>query len=240
MKKYTLILICLFGFAVFSKAQPPKYDDLVILLADGKYEKLIDQSLRYNDKSSTTQDPFPYLMLAKGYYQMSLKGDRSEEYKNAFKMSVNAIRKFIRKDKGGEMVAEHSEFIEQVKATAAEALINEYETEDFRKVRSSASVYNKVSPENEGANFINAASSFMQKDASSANFIWKDAIPNFLKMEDLGTDSPSDIKVYKAGIIATAKCLIQARQMDKARSILEKGAELIQEEDFKKQINELM
>lgn len=240
MKKYILALVCLLGFTYLSKAQPPKYDDLTILFADAKYVKLVDECIKYNDRSSTTQDAYPYLMLAKAYYAISFQGDRSEEFKNAFKSSVNALRKFLRKDKDGSIAAENNEFIEKVKSTAAESLINEFESQAFRKVRSAASTYTKVSPDNLGAEFINAAASFMQKDASSANFIWKEALPVFLKKTELGTDSPSDIRVYKKGIIATAQCFIQARQMDKAREFLKKGAELIQEEDFKKEVEALM
>lgn len=240
MKKYTFLFVCLFGLTFLSNAQPPNYDDLTILFADGKYEKLIDECLKYNDKSSTTKDALPYLMLAKGYYQMSLQGDRSAEYKNAFKTAVNSMRKFIRKDKEGGLLQENMEFLETLKAGAAEALINEFESEDYRKVRSSASVYLKISEDNEGADFINAASSFYQKDGSSANFVWKEAIPKFLNKTELGTNSPSDIRVYKVGVIATAKCLIQAKQVDRASQILNKAAELIQEEDFKKEIEELM
>lgn len=240
MKKYTLLLVALFGFTFISKAQPPKYDDLTILYADAKFEKLVDECLKYNDKSSTTKDAYPYLMLAKGYYAISLQGDRKPEYKNAFATSVNSLRKFLRKDSDGSLAMEHSEFIEKVKETAAENLINEFEAGNYRKVKSAASTYGKASPKNIGAKFIDAAASFMDKDPSSANYIWKDALPIFTKMKDLETDSPADIRVYKQGIIATAKCFIQARQIDRAKQILNKGAELIQEEDFKKEIDELM
>lgn len=239
-KKIILILLCVYGFTSILKAQPPKYDDLIILYADGKYVKLVDECLKYNGKDATTKDAFPYLMLSKGYYGISQQGDKSEEFKNAFKMSVNALSRFIKKDKDGSVAAENNEFIEKLKSDAAEVLLNEYDTEDYRKVTSSASSYLKASKDNIGARFLDAASKYMQKDRSSANFIWKEFEKPFLDMKSLDTDSPADIRVYKAGILATAECFIQSKQLERARAILDKGKELIQEQEFAKQCDALL
>ena len=239
MKNYILLSFALFCFSFIGKAQAPDYDDLIILFADGKYEKLIDECLKYNDKDATRNDALPYFYLAKGYYGLSQQGDRAPEYKNAFKSAAQAMGKFYKKDKAGSFYAENEEFIENFKSAAAEIMLNEYEAKNYRKSATSANVFKKTSPDNIGADFMIAASKFMDKDRSSAISIWRDVEKSFLELESINTNSVADVRVYKEAIIATAECMIQAKQVDRARKILEKGQELIQEEDFKKECQAL-
>ena len=239
MKIYILSTLVLFCFSFVGKAQPPSYDDLLILYADGKYEKLIEECLKYNDKDATKNDPLPYLYLAKGYYGMSLQGDRGAAYKNAFKSSSQAIGRFYKKDKAGSFTAENEEFIEELKSAAAEVLLNEFEAKNYRKASTSANVFRKTSPDNVGADLMIAASKFLDNDKSSAVSIGREKEKEFLALEKINTSSAADVKIYKEAIIATAECMIQIKQVDRARKVLEKGQELIQEEDFKKECEAL-
>lgn len=240
MKKYVLLFLSLYSFSFIGKAQPPNYDDLTILYADGKFEKLIEECLKYNEKESTSKDPLPYLLLSKGYYGMSQKGDRGPEYKNAFKDAVSALGKFIKKDKTQSLIGENEEYIEMLKMAAAENVINEYEGKNYKKVSGAVSSYLKASPDNLGAKFLDGATKYMLNDKSTATAVWRDAEKAFLAMKDLGTTSEADVRIYKTGVLATAECLIKSKQTDRARALLKKAQDLIQEEDFKKQCNALL
>lgn len=233
MKKYILLFLAIIGFSIIGKAQPPTYDDLIILYADGKYEKLVDECLKYNDKDATKKDPIPYLYLSKAYYAISQKGDRSEEYKNAFKMSITTLGKFYKKDKTEGFRAEDFEFIEKLKGAAAEAMMNEFESKNYKKAGSSANLYKKTVPGNLSADLMIAACKFFDEDRSTAMGIWTEVEKPFLALQKLDTDSPAEIRVYKAAILATAECMIKAKMVDRANKILQKGMDLIQEEDFK-------
>lgn len=239
MKKYILLFLAFCSFSFIGNAQPPTFDDLIILYADGKYEKLIDECLKYNDKESTSKEPIPYLFLAKAYYGISQKGDRSAEFKNAFKSACQSLNKFYKKDKGEAYRAEDAEFIEKVKMAAAEVAMNEFESKNYKKSASSALLFKKTSPNNLGADFLNAASKFIDNDRSSAIAIWKEVEKPFLSLTELGTDSPADLIIYKAAIVETVKCMINSKQVDRARKIANKGQELIQEEDFKAELDAL-
>lgn len=239
MKKYILLFLALYSFTLNVNAQAPSYDDLIILYADGKFEKLIDESTKYTEKESTMKDPFPYLMLSKGYYGMSQKGDRSDQYKNAFKDAVSALSKFIKKDKKQEVIGDHEEYVEMIKMMQAEIMINENDSKNYKKVTGSASSYLKVSPDNIGAKFLDAASKYMQNDKTSATNIWKETEKAFMALTAIPT-SEADVKVYKAGVIATAECFIKSKQVERARALLNKAQQLIQEEEFKKQCNDML
>lgn len=239
MKKYILLFLAFYSFSFIGNAQPPTFDDLIILYADGKYEKLIDECLKYNDKESTAKEPIPYLYLAKAYYGMSQKGDRSAEYKNAFKSACQSLNKFYKKDKGESYRAEDAEFIEKIKMAAAEVTMNEYESKNFKKSGTSALLFKKTSPNNLGADFLNASSKFLDNDRSSAVAIWKEVEKPFMDLKELGTDSPADLLIYKTAIIETVKCMIASKQVDRAKKIADKGQELIQEEEFKEELKAL-
>lgn len=239
MKRNVLIVLASFLVTFIGNAQPPNYDDLVILFADAKYEKLIDECLKYNDKAATKKDVIPFLYLSKGYYAISQQGDRKDEYKNAFKYAVTAIGKFYKKDRAGAYKDEDLEFVETIRGAAAEIMMNEFEEKNYRKAASSARLYKKASPDNYGASFMEAACKYLDKDISSAMSMWRELEKPFLELKDENVDSPADIRVYKEGVKATVECMIKSRQVDRARRIADKGLEIIGEEDFKEEIDEL-
>ena len=74
------------------------YDDLLMLKADQKLEKLIISAEKYTLKDATKNDAVPYYYMACGLYKISLVGDRKEEFKNAFKNALGVIGKMDRKD----------------------------------------------------------------------------------------------------------------------------------------------
>jgi len=235
MKKYALILLAVLGFSYVSNAQPPKYDDLTILFADANYVKLVDECLKYNDRKSTSRDALPYLYLAKAYYSISQQGDRPAEYKNAFKYAASAMRKFLRYDKQHEYADESDEFLEKYKAAAAEDILNNLDAKDYRKLHSSISTYKKVSADNLGVQYLDAAGKYLSGDRSSYTQMLRDLSPEFKALKDLNGASPTDIKLYKKGFITVAQVMIKTKQVDKAKEFLDKAQSLIQEEDFKKE-----
>jgi hypothetical protein len=113
MKKL-IVLFAVLIYAAKSFAQAPEYNDLIILFADAKYEKLISSATRYIEKESTAQDALPYLWLSKGLYAMSQQGDKDPMYKNAFKESIAALGNFRKKDKDGSLFQEHIEYIDKI------------------------------------------------------------------------------------------------------------------------------
>ena len=48
-----------------------EYEDLKALYVDGKYDKLVDKAEKYTKKEKTTNDPLPYLYMAKGLFKIS-------------------------------------------------------------------------------------------------------------------------------------------------------------------------
>ena len=129
-------LICCFFLIVLSlqvKAQPPGYDDLKILYADGNYEKLVKVADNYSLKESLKKDPLPFIWLAKGLYKISLSGTDDEKFKNAYKDAIGAFSKAIKNDKDQTLLTDEVEFISEFQLSLAELISNDLTAKDYNK-----------------------------------------------------------------------------------------------------------
>jgi hypothetical protein len=239
MKKLFAIL----GLVIYCgsvQAQSPDYNDLIILFADAKYEKLISSSIRYTEKESTAQDALPYLWLSKGLYAMSQQGDKDPMYKNAFKESIAALGNFRKKDKDGTLFQEHIEYIDKIKAAVLEQVTNEIDAKAFKKATPILAKYYKISPDDVGAKFLEAACKFRDGDKSGANNIWKETDKKMATMTNLDNMTEVDQQLFRAGVFETAECWISSKQVDKAKKLLDKVAPWFEEdEEFKTRYDSL-
>ncbi len=241
MKKIIAILGLLFYAGSSTIAQAPEYNDLIILYADGNYEKLIREASKYNEKDDTKKDAIPYLWLSKGLYAISQVGDRDAMYKNAFKESVNALGKFKKRDRGGAIYAEHTEYVEEMKKAILEGVYNEIDSKSYRKGISQIMLYYKVMPDDLGAKYLEAACKFRENDKSGANYIWRDTEKRLAALQSIEDWSENDKKLFKKGILETAACYKEAKQDEKARTTLNKVAQWYGDDpEFKEKYDEIV
>ncbi len=100
MKKILSSLLIVLGTT--SMAQPPDFQDLVILYADGKYDKCIDKCLKYKDKDATRKEPMPYFYMSMCFYEISKDQSwvqKNEAYKKAFNDAIKNAAVFSKKDR---------------------------------------------------------------------------------------------------------------------------------------------
>ena len=238
-------LIAIFGLLIYTGsaalAQSPEYNDLIILYADGNYEKLIREATKYNEKDATKKDALPFLWLSKGLYAISQVGDRDPMYKNAFKESVNALGKFRKKDKGGAIYDENMEYVEEMKSAVLEGVYNELDAKLYRKAVSLLMTYYKIMPDDLGGKFLEAACKFRENDKSGANYIWRDTEKRLAELESIEGWTDNDKKLFKKGILETAECYKEGRQIEKARATLNKVAQWFGDDaEFKARYDEIV
>ena len=233
MKKIFAIL----GLLIYcgsAKAQAPDYNDLIILFADAKYEKLITTATKYTEKESTAQDALPYLWLSKGLYAMSQQGDKDIAFKNAFKESIAALGTFKKKDKDGSLFREHVEYIDKIKLAVLVQVTNEIDAKAYKKATPILAKYYKISPEDVGAKFIEAACKYRDGDKSGANTIWKETDKKMSALNNLDEFGEVDKMFFRTGVFETVECWINSKQIDKAKKLLDKVAPWFEDdEEFK-------
>jgi len=171
MKNISLLFFLFSSFLTFS--QPEKYDELVILFADAKYEKLIDLAEKLASKEENKKDAEPYVWLSKAYYKISLSGSMDPEYKNAYKSSVKALEKAKKIDKDSSCFNRNEEFVEELKSSLKEMIVNDLAVEDFKKAAGWAQLYSKISFNSVGADYLVAAAKYRAGDKTGAKTLIK-------------------------------------------------------------------
>lgn len=224
MKKLLFLLLLL--SANVTMAQPPNYDDLLMLFTDENWEKLIKESEKYTMKEDTKSDPLAHMWLAKGLYYMSLSGTDDEDYKSAYKDAITSMGKVIKLDKSGDIQDDQAVFIETFKMDLVERIENEMSTP--KKAAGWITKYYKFEPAFIGAKYLEGACKYLDADKASANILWKEgeAALKDLTVDNFNKDfGMSDKQLFLMGILKTVECYNASKQLDKAKTLLGKTAQ---------------
>lgn len=237
-------LFAIFGLLIYSgssMAQSPEYNDLIILFADANYEKLIREATKYTESDKTKNDALPYLWLSKGLFGISKKGDKDEIYKNAFKESISALGSFRKKDKDGSLWQANLEYVDQLKGAVMEAVMNEIDAKLYKKAVPIITKYYKISPDDLGAKYLEAACKFRDADKGSANTIWKECEKKLAGLTTIEGWGEVDKALFKVGVLESAECYVSSKQVDKAKTLLNKVAQWYEgDEEFKTKYDALV
>lgn len=218
-------LITLISFSAFFGTFAQTYDDLQILYADGSYEKLVAKAIDYTLKEKTSKDVPPYFWAAKGLYKISLSGTTDEKYKNAYKDAITYLGKGIKydlKSNDGATIADEREFLDEFQMSLVETIENEIASGGWKKAYSWAIKYVKVTTDNTGSLFMQGACKAFDNDKTSARDLWNQGEAGLKSIESIDNWSDADKKLLKLGVLHSAAALKQARQVDKAKTLVGK------------------
>jgi hypothetical protein len=240
MKKLIGLFILLVS-SLTSNAQAPGYDDLKILFADANYEKLVKVAENYTLKEELKKDPLPFIWLAKGLYKISLSGTDDEKYKTAYKDAIGAMGKAMKNDKDGTLLSDHQEFMDEFQNSLVEMINNDLAAKDYNKASGWVIKYYKITKNPVGAKYLDGAAKYRKADKGGANTSWKEAETILGSITSIENWSEADKEMLKIGVLQTAECYIAGKQMEKAKSVLNKIAQWYEEdEEFKAKYDELI
>jgi hypothetical protein len=201
------------------------YDDLLMLKADQKWEKLIISAEKYTLKDATKNDAVPYYYMAYGLYKISFVGDRKEEFKNAFKNALGVIGKMDRKDPDKEVFNKYQDFFEEIKGTLFEMIRNDIEADDYR--RSFGWVMNmyKFNRDDIGAKFLDGTCRYRNGDKATARTKWNEGTDLIGALGSIDELLEIDREIIKFALYESAKCQLDAKQSAEAKAIMNLGAQ---------------
>lgn len=221
MKKIlTLFITFLIAATVFGQDQ---YQELLILKADGNWEKLIQKAEKFTLKDDTHKDPVPYYYLSYGLYKISFDADRSDKYKRAYKDALSAIGKLIRYDKSGDVTKKYSEFISTLKQSVLELIQNDIDAGQPKRAFGWAMRLYKFGRNYPPALFMDAALRYKNRDRTTANIRWE-AGEKLLKTAKVDDWSKVDKQCLMLGLYLSAKFLKKDLQTDLAKKMMNLGA----------------
>ncbi|PKR81629.1 hypothetical protein CW751_03645 [Brumimicrobium salinarum] len=226
----TLFLLCTTLFLSTSLLAQGTYEDLLIIKADGDWEKLIKKAEKYTLKNSTKKDPVPYYYLSYGLYKISFRADRDDAFKNAYKDAFTSIGKMLRYDKDGSVAEKYAEFVSELKMSLLEIIQNETENEEYRRAFGWTMRLYKFGRDYAPVYYLEGALRYRRGDKSTANNKWKDG-DKLLKDAEITSWSKPDKKIFMLGLYQSALALKEDRQTEKAQEIMNIGAPYFEENE---------
>ena len=236
MKKYLLILTLIFCASKFY-AQPPVYNDLLILYVDGNYKKLAAKAEKYTLKEETKNDPYAYLWTAKALFKISQQNEQDEMYKNAYKDCISFLAKCVKKDKTREVYDKEKDFFHEVKNSLIENAINEYTSKNYKKAQDFCKKILTIFPEDIPAKFMEAACKFQQKDTPGATTVWNENQRSFELINTLEGWSEKEKEFLRLAVMETMKCFKENKQSERGKMIGDRAKIWFTDDDFKLLLN---
>ena len=203
-------------------------DELTQIHADSNFIKLVKRASDYVVKPKYASDPTPYIFLAKGFYGMYRKDLKDPLIPDPFDEAVTATATAIEKDENGIFrMPIHEMWLNNFQSELLDnGIIYRLEDEDgypilytntnkeklaevVSEMLDATEQYSTITKNPIGIKFVEAAIRFQNKDAKTANLIWKTEIPNLMKLTDLENFTDADKDALRTGVILSSQILIK-------------------------------
>lgn len=206
MKKSLLIL---FLAGCILPAFGQDYPQLLELLVDEKYEKLLRDAERATVNEETRSDPMPYLYMSMAYRAIDLADDDpelQEKYPKAFKEAVKFAVKHRKKDKQNLYYEEYVDFFDELRLESSSEAFGYIGSEKYTKAKGVFKNLTKMDDGDAGAWMMKASMEYLSKSTREASL-------SFAKAKELIEGGSCDrltttqMNLLRDGLIYTAEML---------------------------------
>ena len=241
-KVLLVFIIGIFAFQNSAMAQPDdEYNDLLFLLVDGKYDKLLYKSMGYIEDDETRRDPLPYLYTSMCYYEMSQLEEYDEEFPRAFKDAVKYCVKYRKKDASGFYVADNVEYIDILKTQTFEVADNYYQIGKVSKAKSYFKYLVGMDPNDWGAWLLKGTAEAQLNMASDSKNSIETAVNGLERTESIDEYWDGQVLLLKEGLIYYCTYLVENGKVVEAKELMALGYEFLQEDnEYKIAYDEVM
>jgi len=237
MKYFKVLLFILIGILAFQKtsyAQPEdEYNDLLFLLVDAKYDKLLYKSMGYIEDEETRRDPLPYLYTSMCYYEMAKLEEYDEEFPRAFKDAVKYCVKYRKKDKSGFYVEENAEYIDDLKRLTYEVADNYYQSGKVSKAKSYYKYLVGIDPSDWGSWLLKGVAESQLNMNAEAKISLETGLKGIESIESESVDDywQGQLMLLKMGIISYSEYLKDNGKVREAKELMALGYEYLQDDN---------
>jgi tetratricopeptide (TPR) repeat protein len=185
--KYNLLLsfVLLLAIATGVRGQdeakpliPQKdYDEMLIWMANRKYEKVLYKAIRYTESEKTTNEPLPYAFMAEAYFRIHESDDAKlkEMYPKALAESMKYALKFIKKDKAKNHVGTYTAFLNELRRAYMNEAEAYYSDSKYPKAKANYKDLMTLDPGDVGATMLYGTMLWLAKSPREAEEAWKKA-----------------------------------------------------------------
>jgi hypothetical protein len=225
-------------------------DELTQLHADSNFIKLVKRAGDYSVKEKYANDPTPYIFLAKGLFGVYRKQLKDPMIQDPFEEALTACATAIERDANGvfempihkmwlngiqqELLNNGVRFLLETEEDYPILYSNdnkEKTAETLGGMLEACESYSTISKNPVAIKFVEAAIRYNNKDAKTANLIWKTEVPNLLNIKDKDFENwtQSDKDALRVGLILSTQALLAQAEAKKdtsaatARKIMQKA-----------------
>ncbi|MCB0760881.1 MAG: hypothetical protein KDC12_05110 [Flavobacteriales bacterium] len=228
MKK--VITILSFAFLALSAVAQGDYNDLLELLVDEEYEKLLYKAEKYTLSDKTKKDALPYVYMSMAYYEISKRDEFAEKYPKAFKESLKYAAKFRSKDKEDMYYAEYTEFMDQLREGALQEAFPAMDQEKYTGAKLYYKYLVKLDENDPGAWLLQGFTEYMLRSKKEAENSFAEA-ERIIDEGGCGRLTEVQMGIFKNSLILMCEGLVQAGESSLARKWMEKGLEFFKEDN---------
>lgn len=225
MKIRIFTLSLMLSFPFLSIAQAPEFKDLVMLFADGKYDKCLVKADKYSQDDKTKKEPLPYIYMSMSLYRISLDAtlkEKNPNIKDPLKEAFKYAGKFVKTDKQREYVKEYEDYLNELLNSAIEESVNFANEGKYAKSVAAMKKVTEFFPEDPGGWLLRGVYEFHNKVRAEATTSWNKAFELLekFKFEDM---TKAEKKLLKIAITDYVNLQVEQKMMDKAKDMLNKG-----------------
>ncbi len=205
-------------------------DELTQLHADSNFIKLVKRAGDYTVKEKYANDPTPYIFLAKGLFGVYRKDLKDPMIQDPFEEAITACATAIERDENGvfkmpihkmwlngfqlELLNNGVRYIVEEEDGYPIVYSNENKdktAETLSEILDACESYSSITRNPMGIKFIEAAIRYNNRDAKTANLIWKTELPNLMNLTDKDFENwtQADKDALRVGLILSSQALMK-------------------------------
>jgi len=205
-------------------------DELTQLHADSNFIKLVKRAGDYTVKEKYANDPTPYIFLAKGLFGVYRKDLKDPMIQDPFEEAITACATAIERDENGvfkmpihkmwlngfqlELLNNGVRYILEEEEGYPIVYSNENKdktAETLSEILDACESYSSITRNPMGIKFIEAAIRYNNRDAKTANLIWKTELPNLMNLTDKDFENwtQADKDALRVGLILSSQALMK-------------------------------
>lgn len=226
---YLKTAVTFFFLSVTTIGSAQEFEDLIILYADGKYDKCLVKAEKYTDDDDTKRHPLPYLYMSMSFFEISKDAswvEKNEEFDGAFKDALSYAGKYAMKDARNdwEYHAEYLDFFLELQEVVLEDCRNYLADEDFSRAAGELGKLVRFMPNDPGAWLLNGVANQRNRNARNAMESFQES-DKILEAEDFNFENLEDVQkeILKVGMMEYAKMQEYFRKKEEGIKMLDKG-----------------
>ena len=205
-------------------------DELTQLHADSNFIKLVKRAGDYTVKEKYANDPTTYIFLAKGLFGVYRKDLKDPMIQDPFEEAITACATAIERDENGvfkmpihkmwlngfqlELLNNGVRYILEEEDGYPIVYSNENKdktAETLSEILDACESYSSITRNPMGIKFIEAAIRYNNRDAKTANLIWKTELPNLMNLTDKDFENwtQADKDALRVGLILSSQALMK-------------------------------